>query len=256
MTVMVEQGRDDRAAVDKAIDLLSSFGGHTKAGLGVSELARRSSMSKSTAFRLLGVLERNGVVERVGSNYRLGARLHSLGIQVYTPEGERLRDLLTPFLADLYELTHETVHLAMLDGPDVVYLAKLFGHRPVPSPSKVGGRVPAHRTAVGKALLAFDPAATDLIASMPLTGLTPFTLTDHGALLKELAAVRQDGIAFDRQEARIGLTCVAAPVFGPSGVPIAGLSVSGATGRFVPAEHAVALRRVSLAASQRVRRAR
>ncbi|MYZ34438.1 MULTISPECIES: helix-turn-helix domain-containing protein, partial [unclassified Streptomyces] len=132
--------RDDRAAVDKAISLLVALGDRTNAGAGVSELARRSRLSKSTAHRVLGMLERNGVVERVGTGYRLGERLHDLGRAVYAPGSETARDLLLPYLADLYETTRETVHLSVLHGSFVVYLAKLYGHRSGPVPSRIGGR--------------------------------------------------------------------------------------------------------------------
>src|SRR5690349_2997665 len=98
----------ERTAVDKALSLLTAFDPHSSNGIGVSELARRTGLTKSTAFRLLGVLLRNGVVERVGSNYRLGPTLHELGGNIYSPAYERLGSLLTPFLADMYEQTHET----------------------------------------------------------------------------------------------------------------------------------------------------
>src|SRR6185369_16671772 len=124
-TSTAERVRDDRAAVDKAVSLLAAFGAEACTGLGVSELARRTHLSKTTAHRVLGMLERNGVVERSGTSYRLGARLHELGRVAQVPGHERIRDLLLPFLTDLYELTRQTVHLAVLHGTDVVYLAKL-----------------------------------------------------------------------------------------------------------------------------------
>src|SRR5215204_7135594 len=104
----VDHDRDARAAVDKAISLLAAFRTEAHTGLGVSELARRSDMSKSTAFRLLQSLMRNGVVEKSGTSYRLGAQLQSLTARQDTPRHAAIRDALTPFLADLYELTHET----------------------------------------------------------------------------------------------------------------------------------------------------
>jgi DNA-binding IclR family transcriptional regulator len=125
---------DDRAAVEKAMTLLTCFGGQAGSGIGVSELARRAQLSKSTAYRLLVVLERNGVVEKVERKYRLGQRLHELGRDAYVAEHDWLRDSLTPYLVDLYESTHETVHLGALHGTDVVYLSKLYGHRQVRSP--------------------------------------------------------------------------------------------------------------------------
>jgi IclR family transcriptional regulator, KDG regulon repressor len=241
--------RDDRAAVDKAISLLIAFGEQPRAGLGVSELARRTQLSKSTAYRVLGMLERNGVVERVGTNYRLGARLHELGRSVYAPGHERVRDLLLPFVTDLYELTRQTVHLAVLHGTDVVYLAKLYGHRPVPTPSRIGGRLPAHCTAIGKVLLAYDPDAAAHALSLPLRGFTPRTITDPAALAAELDRIRRAGIAFEDEESQLGLSCVAAPVRHRAAGVIAALSVTGPRGRIDIRGLSAELRRVTAAAS-------
>ncbi|GCD88628.1 IclR family transcriptional regulator [Nocardioides sp. LS1] len=244
--------RDDRAAVDKAVSLLLAFGEHASSGVGVSELARRSGLSKSTAFRVLGLLERNGVVERVGRQYRLGERLHELGRHVYSPEHDRVRDSLTPFVTELYGRTHDTVHLATLHGTDVVYLAKLYGHRQVPSPSRIGGRVAAHGTAVGKALLAHDASALKVLLGAPLPSLTPATLTDPDALCEQLATVRQLGVAYDLEEVQPGLFCVATPILSSAGRPIAALSVSVASfAALGPAE--AMLRQVAGDASRFVR---
>jgi DNA-binding IclR family transcriptional regulator len=254
MTAMTSS-RDDRAAIDKAFSLLLSFGDQPAAGLGVSELARRSELSKSTAFRVLKMLERNGVVERVGSNYRLGSRLHELGTRVYSAQHDQIRDVLTPFGADLYELTHQTVHLAALHGSDVVYIGKLYGHRRIPAPSAVGTRVPAHCTALGKVLLAFDPDAFDAAISSELEALTERSITDSSTLAAQLVRVRQEGVAYDDQEAALGLTCVAAPVFGVGNRPVAALSVCGPVGEFDARVFASALRRVARASSQALQRA-
>ena len=248
--------RDDRAAVDKAIVLLLSFGEQAGSGVGVSELARRADMSKSTAFRLLGMLERNGVVERAGRNYRLGGRLHELGSSVYAPGHDRIRDLLIPYLADLYALTQETVHLAVLHGSEVVYLAKLFGHRSVPAPSRIGGRMPAHCTAVGKVLLAYDPDVAGEVQDGPLRAFTPQTITDGSELAAELQRIRDEGIAFDEGEARLGLRCAAVPVMGPGGRPVAALSIAGSAHRLEARAHSVRLRQVAASAAQELLRAR
>src|ERR1700741_4247629 len=216
-TTAVEPIRDDRAAIDKAICLLSALGEYRGWGLGVSEVARRSQVSKSTAFRVLGMLERNAMVERVGAKYRLGARLHELGKNVYAPGQERLRDLLLPFLADLYETTRHTVHLASLHGTDVVYLAKLYGHRTIAAPSRIGDRLASHCTAIGKVLLAYDPAAATEALSTPLHRLTHHSICDADELAAELVRVRRDGVAVDHEESQPGLACVAAPVMGRYG---------------------------------------
>ena len=223
---IVEPVRDERAAIDKAFSLLVAFGDHTSSGLGVSELARRAKLSKSTAFRILGILERNGIVERVGTNYRLGPRLNDLGRAVYSPRNDRLRDLLLPYLTELFGATRNTVHLAVLHGDDVVYLAKLYGHRTVVAPSRIGGRLPANCTAVGKALLAYDPEAAAAAMATPLAHLTPRSIADPATLAAELARIRREGVAWDQEESRMGVHCVAAPVLSRTGRPIAALSVS------------------------------
>lgn len=254
---IADQVRDDRAAVDKAVSLLVAFGDQASSGLGVSELARRSQLNKSTAYRVLGMLERNGVVERVGTHYRLGARLHELGRSVYAPGGERIRDLLLPFVTDLYEATKDTVHLATLHGTDVIYLVKLYGHRPVSAPSRIGGHLPAYCTAVGKVQLAYAPdAAAQVTASAPLRPFTARTITDPAALAAELDRIRRDGIAFDDEESQVGLSCVAAPVLGAGGRPVAALSVAGPAGRIDTRRVSVGLRQVAAAASRAATRAR
>lgn len=218
--------RDDRSSVDKAIAILAAFGSQADSGLGVSQLARRASLSKSTAFRVLAMLERNGVVEKMGSEYRLGARLHELGRSVYPAGLDRMRDQLIPFVTDLYEATRETIHLAALHNTDVIYLAKLYGHRQVKSPSRIGGRVPAYPTAVGKAMLAYDPGAVERTLARGLAPLTKSTVADAEALCAQLADARMSGVAAEYEEVVQGLACLAAPVFGPSGRPVAALSIS------------------------------
>jgi DNA-binding IclR family transcriptional regulator len=241
--------RDDRAAVEKAMTLLACFGGQAGSGIGVSELARRAELSKSTAYRLLAALERNGVVEKVERKYRLGQRLHELGRDAYVAEHDWLRDSLTPYLVDLYESTHETVHLGALHGTDVVYLAKLYGHRQVRSPSRIGGRIPAYCTAVGKALLAHDPVALERVLEGELRRLTPTTIVDPQRLMDEIAKIREEGVAYDDEEATPGLSCVAAPVVGYGGKALAALSVATATGRLDTRAQAATLRKIATEAA-------
>ena len=222
-----QKGRDDRAAVDKAISVLRAFGEDAGTGIGVSELARRAGLSKSTTFRLLGMLERNAVVERAGTAYRLGPVIRELGARLSGPANDHVRNLLTPFLADLYVATQLTVQLAVLHGTDIEYLNKLEGHRALRSPSRIGGRMPAYCTGAGKVLLAFDPDAAEETLAAARHAWTPHTIVEEQSLRDEFARVRRSGIALDRGESLLGLTCIAAPVFGPSGKPIAAMSISG-----------------------------
>jgi IclR family transcriptional regulator, KDG regulon repressor len=242
--------RDERAAVDKAICVLKAFGDDAHIGLGVTELARRARLSKSTAFRLLGMLERNGVVERAGSAYRLGRVMQELGAQANTPRQDRIRDLLTPFLADLYEATHLTVQLAVLAGSSVVYLNKLEGHQRLRTPSRIGGRMPAYCTGVGKVLLAFDDSAAEETLRRPRHAWTPNTIVDEQALRDELWRIRSASLAVDDGESLETLVCVAAPVMGRNGKPIAAISISGDASTFTQSAYEHVLRRVAYLASR------
>lgn len=248
--------RDSRTAVDKAISVISAFGQDAQLGVGVSELARRAGLSKSTTFRLLGMLERNGVVERAGVAYRLGPTIRDLGDQVSTREHDLIRDVLTPFLADLYEATHFTVQLAALAGTEVIYLNKLEGHRRLRTPSRIGGRMPAYCTAVGKMLLAHHPDAFEATLQRPRHQWTEATITDEEKFRAELWRIRKNGVAIDRGEALDSLVCIAAPVTGKGGEVIAALSVSGDVQSFRPERFASVLRRVCYGASVAASRVR
>lgn len=248
------KARDGRTSVDKAISVMQAFG--DDAHLGVSELARRTGLSKSTTFRLLGMLERNAVVERAGTAYRLGRAMEELGAQASTPGQDRMRDLLTPFLADLYELTHATAKLAVLSGTNVVYLNKLEGHQRVRTPGRIGGRTPAYCTAAGKVLLAHDAEALEETLRMPRHAWTATTLVDATELRSELDRVRATGMAIDRGEVLPTLTCIAVPVMGSDGKPIAALSLSGEASTFRPETYEKILRRICFAASRAVSRTR
>lgn len=241
---------DQRSAIEKAIDVLNAFGDNAYTGIGVTELAKRSSLPKSTTFRILATLEAKGVVERVGKMYRLGKMLKEIGINEESELHSLLRDVLTPFLADLYSRTKQTVHLAVLDGTDVVYLNKLYGHLHVRSPSRIGGRVPAYCSAVGKVLLAHNSEAISQVLAHPLRAWTPNTITTPEALQAELARVRTENLAYDRAEILRGLNCIAAPILDRNRNPIAALSVSGPVGKFIPDAHATMLRQVCFEATR------
>ena len=197
--------------VDRAFEVLRVTAGGT--GMTLSEIARETGLAKSTTLRLLVALERNDAVTRIGQRYRLGPLVHELDPIPVSPAYERIRRVLTPFLAHLFEATRATVHLATLHGDEVVYLNKLHGPRPIPSPSRIGGGLPAYCTGVGKAMLAFDEAAAERVAQEPLVEWTDTTVTSPDALAVELAEIRRRRRAIDRAELTPGLYCVAAPVF-------------------------------------------
>lgn len=244
--------RDEQPAtsVDKALALLGVFNGAEC--LGVSEIARRAQLNKSTAFRLMTILERNGFLEREGALYRLGEQLYSLGQRVYKRRPGVTGELVYPFLSELYERTHETVHLSNLYGTDVVFLEKLHGRRSTSVPTRVGTRMPAYCTAAGKVLLAHQPELAERVLAEPLQRRTPSTIVDPDQLMRELATIREEGIAYDRQENLPRIACVAVPIFHPWGRPPSAISISVDAHRFAPAKVTHLLRATAAAARQRL----
>jgi len=152
-----------------------------------------------------------GLLERSRDRYVLGRPLFELGELV--PVKHRLREAALPFMQDLYEATHETIHLGVRDDLDVLYVEKIRGHSGVDVPSRPGGRLPLSSTGVGKTLLAFS--RDDVVAQVvgrPLRRLTEHSITDPKVLEGELAQIRAAGVGYDHEEASIGVSCVAAPV--------------------------------------------
>lgn len=243
-------GPDTRSSVDKAFSLLRAFQPGDAAGVGVSELARRAELSKSTAHRLLNTLVHNGAVQRADDVYRLGGLFTELDREETTRHGEAVSEILTPFLAALFERTRNTVHLGYLVGTDVTYANKLFSVRGVATPSRIGGRVPGYATGVGKAIMAWDENLIETAIHKGLSKWTPRTITDPEEFRRTLERAREDGLAYDREEISVGLSCVAAPVFGRGTVPVAAMSVSGPTDSFRPEDHIKTLKKICTAASK------
>ncbi|USX48244.1 IclR family transcriptional regulator [Lentzea sp. HUAS12] len=223
----------------KVMSVLNAFGADDDE-LGFAELGRRTGLSKATLHRLLGELAEVRLLDRGRRGYRLGSHLFQLGIRASVER--RLVEVSTPYLEDLYERTHETVHLGLLEGHEVVYAAKIGGHRQASSPSRLGGRMPLHATAIGKALLAHAPTGLrGEVLGSPLARLTPRTAVTPGMLRQQLTKIRQTGVAYEFEESRVGLACVASPVLGDDGTAVAAVSVAGPTTRFDPRTHAASV---------------
>lgn len=212
--------------------------------LTLSELARATDMPKSTVHRLTEELCAGTYLERTDGGYRLGLRLFELGSGA--PPQRDLRDAAAPYMADLREATHCTVHLAVLDGVDVVYVQILASKGAQRLPSRIGRRLPAHATGVGKAILAFSPQETvmaRLEAGLPRR--TPRTITAPGAFMNELKAIRASGLSYDREESSLGVHCVAVPIIPADGHVAAAMSVTAGSARTIsrlgPATQAVGL---------------
>lgn len=236
--------------LDRVTAVFDAFGEHD-GGLGVSELARRANLPKSTVSRIAADLVDQRFLDRDGDMLYLGVRLFELGQTVEQPR--RLRRLALPVMTDLRDATGQTVHLAVLEGADVVFIAIVRGG-PVPTPlARTGGRLPAHATALGKAILAFSPAdVVDRVASGGLERRTPHTLVEPSALLRELVTIRRTGTATEREECALDRTCTASAVLAHGGAPIAAISVTGTVDAVVSDRVAPAVRAAAMTLSHRV----
>ena len=193
--------------------------------LSLSELARRTGISKASVHRLAQELLAWGMLERSGQSYRLGMRAFELGSRV--PRFRVLRDTVRPLMEGVHFATKETVHLAVLDGLDVLYLEKVASTPQATRPSRIAGRMPLHSTATGKVLLAHAPASVfDDVVARGLTRETPATIVMPGMLAEQLRAVRERGYAVEQEETTAGYVSVAVPLTGSSGLVLAAVSIT------------------------------
>ena len=202
--------------VDRVVLILSIFERSSAEALTAGQISVRSGIPRSSVHRILSQLVCARWLKRHEDGYALGLRMFEIGSLV--AHRSRITSAARPFIHELAERTGQVVHLAVLDQQDVVYLDKVVSaveDRAFADtlPSRVGGRLPAHCTAVGKALLAYSPRAT--VSEYLATGLrrrTEASLATPAALEAAIASIRNSGYATDRNEAVPGVACVAAPI--------------------------------------------
>ncbi|MEU8818245.1 IclR family transcriptional regulator [Actinoplanes sp. NPDC048796] len=207
----------------RVLDLLGAFDADHRS-LTLSDLARRAGLPLATAHRLVGELARWGALTRLSTGqYVIGRRLWDLGL--LSPVQSGLRQAASPFLHDLYGATLATVHLAVRDGGEVLYVDRLAGHVSVPVVSEIGSRLPLHATGVGKVLLAYAPEDVRTEAFGRLTRITPYTITQPALLAEQLQRVRTTGFATTGEEMSLGACSVAVPVRGQADQVVAALGI-------------------------------
>ena len=211
------------SVTSRVLALLSAFDSEHRS-LTLSELARRADLSLPTAHRLVGELVGGGMLARRASGqYVVGRRLWDLGLLAPVQTG--LRQVAAPFLQDIYGATLATVHLAVRDGAEVLYLDRISGHASVPVVSQVGSRLPLHATGVGKVLLAYAPESVQAEVLGSLTRVTPYTVTQPGRVADELRRVHREGFATTSEEMSLGACSVAVPIFRSDGAMIASVGI-------------------------------
>lgn len=215
------------SSVATAARILREFGNHSTQ-LGVTQLASRVGIGKSTAHRVIWTLVQEGLLEKVEDTglFRLTTTMRILGASAET--AQRLHEAATIPLDRLRSKTAGTLHIAILDGFDVLYVERREGPGAIPVFRAVGSRNAAHATSSGKVLLAFLPVEQqrELVLTMRLVAKTERTITSAAALLDELARVRRQGFAENRGESQPGMCSIAAPIRDPLDRVVASVSVA------------------------------
>ncbi|MCC6780450.1 MAG: IclR family transcriptional regulator [Hyphomicrobiales bacterium] len=222
-----EARRERLSSVASAIRLLKAFS-EDEVELGISALSRRLGLAKSTVHRLAVTLLSEGLLEqdRENGKYQLGLALFRLGALVR--RRMNVSHEARPFLFQLREKVNESVHLALLDGAEIMYVYNLESTQAIRMRSDLGVRKPAYCTAEGLAILAFQPPdVIDGIIAAGLAPRTPKTVVRPDEFMKELAVTRQRGCAIEDEASEIGMVCVAAPVRDDSGEVVAAVGIAG-----------------------------
>jgi DNA-binding IclR family transcriptional regulator len=216
-------------SVDRALTVLSLLARHGE--LGVTEIAADLGVHKSTAFRLVSTLEAHDLVDQVAERgkFRLGVGV--LRLAGATTVRLDLVQESRPVATRLAQAVGETVNIAVMSGPEALYLDQVSGPSVLALHNWVGRRIPLHATSNGKVLLAFSPPSLVSEITGHLQAFTPQTIVDEAALGRELEAVRRRGWAVAVDELEEGLSAIAAPIVGADGAIVASLSASGPTFR-------------------------
>lgn len=218
-------------SLDRAINILELFKLSAKE-LSVTEISNELQISKSTVFGLINTLFNRGYLHQNPNNkkYSLGLSLLELGELVQ--KNNIIAEKTRPYLEKLVNKYNETVHLAIEEKGEVIYIDKLEGHKTIYIRSRIGSKNPIHCTGVGKCLLAFmnkEKREKILENFNGLKKYTENTIVNQVELQQELESIVQKGYSIDNEEFAVGLYCYAVPILNKYNEAIASISVSGPT---------------------------
>ncbi len=238
-------------SVARALTIVDTLA-EVRGELALNEIATRLSLAKSTVHGLISTLKDFGYIEQseFTGKYRLGIRFFEIGHIV--AQGWEVRKVAAPYIQKLLEQLFETVHLAVLDKLEVLYIDKRESGESLRIVSQVGMRLPAHCTGVGKVLMAHlsPEQRAELINKKGLPRLTKNTLTDVETLENELTRIRMQGFAVDNEEIMESLRCVAAPIRDQTGMVVSAISISGPVSRLRGERFEKAISRVTETAEE------
>ncbi|WP_282091483.1 IclR family transcriptional regulator [Epibacterium ulvae] len=232
MTAIQSSQRGADGTVGKALNILdqvAQFGRPVRFG----ELLAASEHPKATLYRLVQTLANQGMLtyDEDRQTYAPGLRLVRLAHAAWRQSS--LAPIARPYVDALATQVGETIHLAQLDRGQVLYVDKRSASQPIEMFSQAGKVGPGFCTGVGKAMMAFldENTQADAIRRQAFLAHTPTTLASSDALLAELAEIKRDGVAFDREEHEPGIICIAAPILSEGGRVIGALSITTSTQR-------------------------
>jgi DNA-binding IclR family transcriptional regulator len=198
------------SVASRLLNVLSAFDEKHRS-LTLSELADRAGLPVATVHRLAAELVAGAALQRrPDGRFEVGRLIWSAGL--LAPVEGRLRQVAEPFLHDVYAATLATVHLAVRDDDQVLYLERMMGRTSVPIVSSVGSRLPMHCTGVGKVLLAFAPRQVQDHVLANLTRITPYTIVTPSVLSGQLEHIRREAVATTSEEMSLGGCSLAVPV--------------------------------------------
>ena len=214
----------------RGLDVVRSFDALHPAQT-LSEVAAATQMSRASARRILLTLQALGYVAADGRLFRLTPKILSLGFAYLT--SLPFWNVAGPVMEDLVKITHESTSAAVLDGTEIVYVARVPTHKIMAINLSVGSRLPAFCTSMGRVLLSglCDDELDDIIAASPIQAYTSRTLTAPADLHKAIAVVRKQGWAVVDQELEAGLISLSAPIRNRQGKIIAAINISGSAQR-------------------------
>ena len=216
------------SAVERALNILEAAA-KRRDGLTNSEISHKLGIPKSSASYILRTLDRRGYLRRDAETgrYRLGLKILSLGGDARA--NLDLAEIALPFMRGLSDRIHLTIHLAVLDQGEAVYIEKVEAPGFFKVNTWVGRRMYLHSTSVGKCLLAWLPKqeVEVLLRQQGMKKRTPKTISSVAKLVADLERVREQGHGIDDEENSLGARCVSAPIFDAAGTVTAALGVSG-----------------------------
>lgn len=219
--------KDYIKSLEKGLNIIYLLSQHDSP-LKLEDLVKISGIKKTSCFRILQTLVRSDFVDKNPDTnaYLIGPRMISIGLSAL--DGRGVREMALPFMKEIREKTGTNVNLAILSGPEVIFVERLQSTHIIDATLRIGSRLSAHLSSMGKAILAYlpEPELEAILRQIHFERKTEKTITSIKALKDELRQIREKGIALNNEELETGLFAIAAPLRNHTGVAVAAMNIS------------------------------